>query len=333
MKQFCLLFFVLCPLFMLLAFGPGGWNPGGGGGGGWNPGGGGNQPDQPGGGGGGGTFVYDTFLTDSTTSGGCIVYGNLMTGYVAGQNTVTIPSSATKIADGALSGNESVTKIDATAATGLAEMPEAFAAGCGSLAEVALPSTVTVVGASAFAMDSALATFSGDGVATVGDYAFFGCRSLVLSDACGFSSIGEAALTGVSYASEDGDVYCVEAAPLVSWIKADGAAVAALPTRPKTYSTEDLRTWLANDVANLESYLYAEEIATNANFTALSVSGTTFRFAAQDLATLSVAHAALQVSTDLNTWKTVSESDVEDGAYAMPSSTNGFARIVYTLLW
>jgi len=256
-----------------------------------------------------------------------------MTGYVTGQTTVTIPSTVTKVADGALAGNESVTKIDGTAATDLAEMPESFALGCGGLTEVVLNSAATSVGASVFAMDAALTTFSGDGVATVGDYAFFGCRSLVLPDASAFSSTGEAALTGVSYASEDGEVYCVEAAPLVAWIKRGGAVAAALPTQPKTCSTEDLKAWLANDAANLESYLYAEEIATNANFTALSVSGTTFRFATQDLATLSVAHAALQVSTDLSNWKTLSESDVVDGAYAMSSPTNGFARIVYTLFW
>jgi len=300
--------------------GGGGWRPGGGGG---------NQPDQPG----GGAFTYDTFLTDPTTAGGCIVYGDLMTGYVAGQTTVKIPSTVTRIADGALAGNESVTNIDATAANGLGEMPESFAAGCARLAEVALPSAVTVVGASAFTMDAALAAFSGEDVVTVGDYAFFGCTSLVLTDACVFSSTGKSALTGVSYASEDGDVYSSAAAPLVAWIKGGGAGVAALPTRPTTCGTEDLRTWLTNDVANLEAYLYAEEIATNVHFAALSVNGTNFRLAAQDPATLSVAHAALQVSTDLDDWKTVPESDVADGVYAMPSSGNGFARIVYTLFW
>jgi len=329
MKQLFVLSVVLCPLLAPYAFGWGGWNPGGGGGGGTPPGGGGNQP----GGGNGGTFVYDTFLTDSTVSGGCIVYGDLLTGYVAGQQTVTIPSAVTNIAEGALAGNASVTKIDATAATGLVEIPESFAAGCEGLVEADLPPAVTVVGASAFAMDAALAKFSGTGVATVGDYAFFGCKSLVLSDAHAFSSTGEASFTGVSYESEDGDVYCAKAAPLVAWIKGGGAAVAALQTKPTTLSTEDLRAWLTNDVANLESYLYAEELATNANFTALSVSGTNFQFTAQDLKTLSVVHAALQVSTDLNAWKTVSESDVKDGVYAMPSPTNGFARIVYTLSW
>lgn len=311
--------------------GPGGGGPGGGGGG-QQPGGGGDQPDPPGGQG-GATFTFDTFITDSAVTDGCIVYGELMTGYVVGATAVAIPSTVTKIADGALAGNESVETVSATAATGLVAVPESFASGCGQLVTVTLPATVTSVGASAFAMDSSLATFAGTGVTTVGDYAFFGCTSLVLSADSEFASTGESALTGVSRTTEDGEVYASEAAPLVEWIKTGGTVVSSLPTQPTTCGTEDLKAWLTTDTANLEAYLYAEEIATNSNFTVLAVSGTNFLFTAQDLATLSVAHAALQVSTDLENWKTVAESDIIDGVYTLPQSTNGFARIVYTLSW
>ena len=329
MKLIQIASFLATLTFSIIAFAAG---PGGGGGG-TPPGGGGNQPDAPGGGGGGGSFIYDTFLTDSTTSGGCIIYDALMTSYVAGETTITIPAEVTTIAEGALAGNESATVIDATAATGITAIPEAFAAGCNSLLEVALPSETTVIGASSFTMDASLADFMGTGVATIGDYAFFGCKSLVLSDSQVYSPIGAAALEGVSFVdSEDGDVYPSGAAPLVAWLK-DGGTVASSLSAPGSYATENLRLWLTNDVANLEAYLYAEDLATNAYFTALSVSGTNFLFTAQDVTTLFVARASLQVSTDLNTWSTVAEDDIVDGVYTIPSATNAFARIVYTLFW
>ena len=297
------------------------------------PGGGGNQPDAPGGGGGGGSFIYDTFLTDSTTSGGCVIYDGLMTGYVAGETTITIPSCVETIAEGVLAGNDSVTNVDATATTAITELPEAFAAGCDALIEVTLASATTTIGDSAFTMDASLTTFTGADVTTIGDYAFFGCKSLVLSDSQEYSSVGESALAEVSYATEDVKVYSSAAQPLVAWIKEEGKVVSSLSSKPSSYATEDLRLWLTNDVANLEAYLYAEDLATNANFTALSVSGTNFLFTAQDLSTLSVAGASLQISTDLNTWSTVAEDDIVDGVYTISSATNAFARIVYTLFW
>lgn len=302
-----------------LAFGPGG--PGGGGGG--------NQPDAPGGG--GGSFTFDTFLTDATTSGGCIVYGNLMTGSVAGETQLTVPASVAEIADGALAGKDGVVTFDASAATGLVEIPESFAAGCDGLVDVVLPSTVTSVCASAFTMDAALATFTGAGVTAVGDYAFFGCRSLVLSEDRAFPSVGEAALAEVSYVTPAGETYRSEAAPLVDWLKrADGVS---LSIRPDSCNTDDLRTWLMRDAVHAESYLYAGEIATNASFAAVSVSGTNFIFAVRDPATRSVLHADLLVSTDLRVWRMVRESEITDGIYSIPSATNGFARAVYSLSW
>ena len=297
MKRILVLALCIIPLFTVYAAGPGGDQPGGGQSG---PGGsGGNQPDQPGGGssgGGGGSFTYDTFLTDSTVSDGAIAFTNLWTGYDTAATTITAPAGITALVPGVCAGNTAITSVDLSA-TAITELPIAAFRGCTNLTSVTLPATCTAIG----------------------DGAFSGCRSITA--------------VHTSVASFGADAYYesgVTAPELVEWFVTNATAAV---TAPASYSRSSLDTWLS-DEANRASYLYASVVATNADFTtALTVEGTNFIFTAQDVATLRSVGAELQVCTDLveGDWKGVVESDIVDGVYTMPSATNAFARIRYTL--
>ncbi len=418
---------------------PGGGGPGGGGGG-MTPGGGGNQPDAPGGGGSSGTFTYDTFLTDSSASGGTVSYDGVWTGYVADTADLVAPSTVTAAVAGVLAGNTSVVTLDLSSATGLTALPPAACAGCTALTTVILPASVTEIGDGAFAGCAALASLTAPGVTTVGAHAFRGCASLAslpdgvtafgdfacaqsglataaladatlgigvcaecpalaeatapdaipaatfalctnltaLASAC--SSLGAAALSGVpladltlpssvtfgdyalaasespqalalvydgatlpttnattflgrtlaaSYTPADGAVCRVEAKPLVDWLAANAETV----TQPASFASADLRTWLA-DAENLTAFLYADALAADASFVALTVSGTSFVFRAQDAATTGVVTATLQTCADLSDadWQDVDESDLADGVFA-PGTDAAFARILYAIPW
>ena len=155
---------------LALAAGPGG--------GGTPPGGGGNQPggNQPGGGGSSATFTFDTFLASSTETSGLIIREGTITGY-ASPTAVTVASSVTDIADGALAGCATLTSIDLSA-TSITSIPADAFSGCTALATVVLPSTCTSIGANAFAGCSSLATVTASGVTVIGDDAFRGCSVL-----------------------------------------------------------------------------------------------------------------------------------------------------------
>ncbi len=147
------------------------------GGGGMPPGGGGNQPggNQPGGGS-SGTWTFDTFLASSTTTSGLIIREGAITGY-ASPTAVTVASSVSNIAAGALAGCTTLTSIDLST-TSIISIPDDTFSGCTALTTVVLPSSCTSIGANAFAGCSSLATLTASGVTAIGDDAFRGCTAL-----------------------------------------------------------------------------------------------------------------------------------------------------------
>ena len=148
--------------------------PGGGG----TPPGGGTQPggNQPGGGGSSATFTFDSFLASSATTSGLIIREGVVIGY-DNPMSVTVASTVTDIAEGALAGCMTLTSIDLSA-TSIAEIPESAFAGCTALKSVTLPAACTSIGANAFAGCAALATVTASGVADIGADAFRGCGGL-----------------------------------------------------------------------------------------------------------------------------------------------------------
>ena len=152
-------------------------SPGGQPGGGTQPGG-----NQPGGGGASATWTFDSFLASSATTNGIIVREGIVTGYES-PTSVTLSSSVTDIAAGALAGCTTLTSINLSACSSLTEIPDSAFAGCTALKTVTLPASCTTIGAGAFAGCTALATFTGSGVATVSHDAFRGCTALASKSA------------------------------------------------------------------------------------------------------------------------------------------------------
>ena len=198
-----------------LAQGPGGggFNPGGGG---FNPGGG----DQPGGGGGGGSLVYDDFITACTTNSGIVLRDGVAIGTTATATSLTAPAGMTAILPGAFAGNTAITSANLSAATGLTEIPASAFAGCTALKTVTLPSSVTSIGDGAFEGCTALATLTASGVDTIGANAFRGCAALKTQPAgtaIGDYAFAQSGLTSVSLASATlGEGVCYGCASLAS---------------------------------------------------------------------------------------------------------------------
>ena len=151
-----------------LAAGPGGGTP---------PGGGGTQPGgtQPGGGS-SATWTFDTFLASSTTTSGLIIREGVVIGFDS-PTSVTVASTVTEIAEGALAGCTTLTSINLSS-TSITEIPESAFAGCTALKSVTLPTACTAIGANAFAGCTSLATVAASGVTDIGADAFRGCGGL-----------------------------------------------------------------------------------------------------------------------------------------------------------
>lgn len=149
------------------AAGPGGNQPGGGG----------NQPggNQPGGGS-SATFTFDSFLASSTTTSGLIIREGVVIGFDS-PTSVTVASTVTEIAEGALAGCTTLTSINLSS-TSITEIPESAFAGCTALKSVTLPTACTAIGANAFAGCTSLATVAASGVTDIGADAFRGCGGL-----------------------------------------------------------------------------------------------------------------------------------------------------------
>ena len=150
-----------------IAAGPGGNQPGGGG----------NQPggNQPGGGS-SATFTFDSFLASSTTTSGLIIREGIVIGFDS-PTSVTVASTVTEIAEGALAGCTTLTSINLSS-TSITEIPESAFAGCTALKSVTLPTACTAIGANAFAGCTSLATVAASGVMDIGADAFRGCGGL-----------------------------------------------------------------------------------------------------------------------------------------------------------
>ena len=134
-----------------------------------------------------------------------------------------------------------------------------------------------------------------------------------------------------SYTPADGAVCRVEAKPLVDWLEENAASASV--TQPSSYASADLRTWLA-DTDNLTSFLYADSLAADSSFAALTVSGTSFVVSDQDATTAGVVTATLQTCDDLaeGDWQDVSNDALSDGVFT-PGTDAAFARILYTIPW
>ena len=147
--------------------------PGGGG----TPPGGGTQPggNQPGGGS-SATWTFDTFLASSTTTSGLIIREGVVIGF-DNPTSVTVASTVTEIAEGALAGCTTLTSINLSS-TSITEIPESAFAGCTALKSVTLPTACTAIGANAFAGCTSLATVAASGVMDIGADAFRGCGGL-----------------------------------------------------------------------------------------------------------------------------------------------------------
>lgn len=168
------------------------------GGGGMPPGGGGNQP----GGGGSATFTFDTFLAVATTNASkCIVREGVWAGWTSGIADAALPVSVVRLAEGVCAGCATLTSVDLSQCTALAEIPDSAFAGCTALTTVTLPATVTAIGANAFAGCTALSSVTASGVVTVGADAFHGCTALAAippsAAALGAYSFAGTALTSV----------------------------------------------------------------------------------------------------------------------------------------
>ena len=176
--------------------------PGGGG----TPPGGGTQPggNQPGGGS-SATWTFDTFLASSTTTSGLIIREGVVIGF-DNPTSVTVASTVTEIAEGALAGCTTLTSIN-LASTSITEIPGSAFAGCTALKTVTLPSSCTSIGANAFAGCTALTTLAASGVTEIGADAFRGCTALA-SVASSATTLGDYAFaqSGVTAADISGAV-------------------------------------------------------------------------------------------------------------------------------
>ena len=219
-------------------------------------------------------------------------------------------------------------------ATAPDELPDAAFAGCTNL--TTLTSGCTNLGAASLAGVS-LETLTLPSTVTLGDYALAASESpqaLALTyDGATLPTTNATTFIGrtliASYTPAEGAVCRVEAKPLVDWLEENAASV----TMPASYASADLRTWLA-DADNLTAYLYADSLAADESFAALTVSGTSFVLTAQDAATAGVVTATLQYCTDLADadWQDVADDALVDGAFT-PGTDAAFARIHYSIPW
>ena len=124
----------------------------------------------------------------------------------------------------------------------------------------------------------------------------------------------------------------------MEWLISDSSSVAPSVTQPADYNTATLKTWLATG-NNAYSYAYATEIAEDAKFTALNVTGSAFTFQAPASASLAISVepvACYSLSADESDWSAdnLSLSD-EAGAYvaADETQTSCFARLRFSMDW
>ncbi len=222
-----------------------------------------------------------------------------------------------------------------TSATAPDELPNALFAGCTNL--TTLTTGFASLGTAALA-GVPLAETTIPSSVTLGDYALAANESpqaLVLTyDGATLPTTNATTFLGrtltLSYTPTEGSICRVEAKPLVDWLTENATSV----TQPTSYASADLRTWLS-DADNLIAFLYADSLAEDDSFLALTVSGTSFIYQEPDAAATGVVTATLQYCTDLTDadWQEVTTDDLTDGTTFTPETDAAFARILYTIPW
>lgn len=240
------------------------------------------------------------------------------------------------VGEGAFSGCESLTVVD----WGRSNLPNAVFAGCTALDKgdwsvvssfgraslAGIPATTITLSPSASLASFALAaevatlvtTLSNDSLPTFDGTAFLGRE--------------------VSYTPVAGSAARIEAADLVDWLIADAASPSPRVIQPGDYSTATLKAWLATG-SNAFAYAYADDIAADSGFLALTVIGDRFIFTppSDDAISLSVKLVGCyELSSDAGDW---SEDNLvwsdADGAYvsADGNAASCFVRIRFETAW
>ena len=259
--------------------------------------------------------------------------------YAFAQSGVTAAdiSGAVSLGEGTFAGCESLSSV--TVATG-ATLPDAVFAGCTALA-VSDWSGVTSFGQTALAGIPATA-LTLNASATIADYALAADEAMLVTTLSNSSlpSFAETAFLGreVSYTPVAGSVTRIEASDLVEWLVADASGSSPTVTQPADYNTATLKTWLATG-NNAYAYAYADDIAADAEFFGLTVSGTSFIYAAPSDASISVSVTLVgcyELSSDESDWSADNLVWSEEaGAYvaADAEQKSCFARLRFVCGW
>ena len=239
------------------------------------------------------------------------------------------------LGEGAFAGCESLTDVAAATQTAL---PAAVFAGCTTL-DAGDWSGIGEFGQAALAGIPAT-TLTVSPSATLGAYAFAADAATVATtlDQAALPAYDSSAFLGreLSYAPAAGSVAKVEAKDLVDWLSDETASAGV--EHPADYNTETLKAWLA-DADNAYAYAYADDLAANPAFAALTVSGMRFLYMTPSDVALSVTPvpvACYTLSPDASDWleENLVWSD-DDGAYraADETQTMCFARLKFLVNW
>ncbi len=244
--------------------------------------------------------------------------------------------SAASVGEGAFAGCESLKAAEWSQST----LPKAVFAGCTALDQGDW-SGVGEIGQAALAGIPA-AALTLDPSAELSDYALAADTATLATTLANASlpAFAESAFLGreISYTPVAGSVTRIEAADLVEWLIADAGAVSPSVTQPADYNTATLEAWLATG-SNAFAYAYADELANDSSFTALTVNGTSFSFTAPSNTALSIAVepvASYSLSSDTADWS--AENLVwsgDAGAYVAADTSQGacFVRLKFVFGW
>ena len=299
-------------------------------------------------------FAGCTSLATLTASGVTSIGDDAFRGCTA---LASVPSSATTLGDYAFA-QSGVTAADVS---DIASLGEGAFAGCTNLTGVTVATSATLP-AAVFAGCTALDEGDWSGVATFGQAALAGIPATAITldpsatlaayalaadeatvtttlSNSSLPTFADDALLGreVSYTPVAGAVTRVEASDLVEWLIAESASSTPTVTQPADYSTATLKTWLATG-NNAYLYAYADDLASDADFIGLTVSGTNFVYTAPSDTALSVSVepvACYTLSSDESDWSAdnLAWSDVADAYIAADETDRCFARLRFTFDW
>ena len=259
--------------------------------------------------------------------------------YAFAQSGVTAAdiSGAVSLGEGTFAGCESLSSV--TVATG-ATLPDALFAGCTALDESDWSQVATFGQASLAGIP--VTAISLNSAATLGAYALAADEAVLVTTLSNSSlpSFADTAFLGreVSYTPVAGSITRIEASDLVEWLVADASGSSPTVTQPADYNTATLKTWLATG-NNAYAYAYADDIAADAEFFGLTVSGTSFIYAAPSDAAISVSVTPVgcyELSSDESDWSADNLVWSEEaGAYVAADTTQDscFARLRFVCGW